>query len=182
MGAMTRTAVRQGTDVLASAAAGDEIAFRRIIAAHHEDMRRVCRAIAGNNAIADEAVEAAWAVAWKKLSTVRGPDQLRPWLVSVAANEARHLLRKRRRRAEVEVPVDATPEPGSDDTATSAAALDLYAALARLDPDDAALLAMRYVAGFDSTELAVATGKKPAAIRQRLKRLLDRLHEELGDD
>jgi DNA-directed RNA polymerase specialized sigma24 family protein len=41
---------------------------------------------------------------------------------------------------------------------------------------------MRYVAGFDSTELGVATGKSPAAIRQRLKRLLDRLHEELGDD
>ena len=44
MGAMTRTAVRQQPDVLASAAAGDEIAFRRIIAEHHEDMRRVCQA------------------------------------------------------------------------------------------------------------------------------------------
>jgi RNA polymerase sigma-70 factor (ECF subfamily) len=182
MGAMTRTVVRQGSDALAAAAAGDEFAFRRLIAAHHEDMRRVCRAIAGDDAIADEAVEAAWAVAWKKLAKVRGPDQLRPWLVSVAANEVRHLLRKRRRRAEVEVPVEAAPDPASDDTATSAAALDLYAALARLDHDDAALLAMRYVAGFDSTELGIATGKSPAAIRQRLKRLLDRLHEELGED
>ena len=62
---MTRTAVRQDTDVLVSAAAGDEYAFRRIIAQHHEDMRRVCRAIAGDDAIADEAVEAAWVVAWK---------------------------------------------------------------------------------------------------------------------
>jgi len=182
MGAMTRTAVRQGTDVLASAAAGDEYAFRRIIADHHEDMRRVCRAIAGDDTVADEAVEAAWVVAWKKLGTVRGLAQLRPWLVSVAANEVRLLLRKRRRRADVELPVDAAPEPGSGDSPTSAAALDLHAALARLDHDDAALLAMRYVAGFDSTELGIATGKSPAAIRQRLKRLLDRLHEELGDD
>ena len=182
MGAMTRTAVRQGTDMLASAAAGDEIAFRRIIAAHHEDMRRVCRAIAGDDAIADEAVEAAWVVAWKKLEKVRGPAQLRPWLVSVAANEVRHLLRKRRRRAELELPVDVAPEPRSDDAAIGAAALDLHAALARLDHDDAALLAMRYVAGFDSTELGIAMRKSPAAIRQRLKRLLDRLHEELGDD
>ena len=182
MGAMTRTAIRQGTDVLASAAAGDEIAFRRIIAEHHEDMRRVCLAISGDGAIADEAAEAAWAVAWKKLSTVRGPEQLRPWLVSVAANEVRHLLRKRRRRAELELPVEAATEPGGDNTNMSAAALDLLAALARLDHDDAALLAMRYVAGFDSSELGIATGKSPAAIRQRLKRLLDRLHEELGDD
>ena len=83
--------------------AGDEIAFRRIIAAHHEDMRRVCRAIAGDDAIADEAVQAAWLVAWKKLGTVRGPAQLRPWLISVAVREVRQLVRKRRRRAEIEV-------------------------------------------------------------------------------
>jgi RNA polymerase sigma-70 factor (ECF subfamily) len=182
MGAMTRTAVRQQTDVLASAAAGDEIAFRRIIAEHHEDMRRVCRAIAGDEAVADEAVELAWVVAWKKLGTVRGPGQLRPWLVSVAANEVRHLMRKRRRRFEIELPVGAATEPSGDDTATSAAALDLRAALARLEPDDAALLAMRYVAGFDSNELGVALGKSPAATRQRLKRLLHRLHEDLSDD
>jgi RNA polymerase sigma-70 factor (ECF subfamily) len=167
--------------MLASASAGDELAFRRIIADHHEDMRRVCRAIAGDDAVADEAVAAAWVVAWKKLGTVRGPAQLRPWLVSVAANEVRQLLRKRRRRAEIELPVEAVPEPGGDDSAMSAAALDLQAALARLDHDDAALLAMRYVVGFDSTELAIATGKSPAAVRQRLKRLLGRLHEELGD-
>lgn len=179
---MTRTAVRQGTDVLASAAVGDELAFRRIIAAYHEDMRRVCRAIAGDDVVADEAVEAAWVVAWKKLGKVRGPDQLRPWLVSVAANEVRDLLRKRRRRARLELPLDVSPEPGRDDTDLCAAALDLHAALARLDHDDAALLAMRYVAGFDSSELGLATGTSPAAVRQRLKRLLDRLHEDLGDD
>jgi hypothetical protein len=33
-------------------------------------------------------------------------------------------------------------------------------ALARLDPNDRDLLAMRYLAGFDGTELAIATGTK----------------------
>jgi len=47
--------------------------------------------------------------------------------------------------------------------------------------DDRTLLAMRYVAGFDATEIADALGSSPAAIRQRLKRLLDRLREELTD-
>ena len=182
MGVMTRMAVRPGTDVLASAAAGDEYAFRRIIADHHEDMRRVCRAIAGDDAIADEAVEAAWVVAWKKLEQVRGPAQLRPWLVSVAANEVRHLLRKRRRRAEVELPIDPVTEPGGTDPDTGVAAVDLRAALSRLDPDDAALLAMRYVAGFDSSELALATGISPSGTRSRIERLLKKLREDLGDD
>ena len=35
------------------------------------------------------------------------PAHLRPWLVSVAANEAKQLLRKRQTRAEVEVATDA---------------------------------------------------------------------------
>ena len=178
---MTQLTVRQRAEVLAAAAAGDETAFRRIIAENHEDMRRVCLAMFGDAAIADEAAHAAWLVAWKKVGKVRGAEQLRPWLVSVAVREAKHLLRTRRRLAEVETGVDASAQPGGVDPATGVAAVDLHAAVARLDPDDAALVAMRYVAGFDSTELAAATGKTPAAVRQRLKRLLDRLREDLSD-
>jgi RNA polymerase sigma-70 factor (ECF subfamily) len=174
-------ASRQGADLLASAAAGDEIAFKHIIETHHEDMRRVCQAISGDHAIADEAVQAAWLVAWKKLGRVHGPDQLRPWLVSVAVNEAKQLMRKRRRRAQVEVVADASGEPGGVDPATGIAAVDLRAALARLDPDDAALLAMRYVAGFDSNELSQATGISPSGTRSRIERALKRLRKDLSD-
>jgi RNA polymerase sigma-70 factor (ECF subfamily) len=181
MGAMTQTAGRQEAGLLASAAAGDEVAFRRIIAAHHEDMRRVCLAISSDDAIADEAVEAAWVIAWRKLGKVRGPAQLRPWLVTVAVNETRQLLRKRRRRTEAEMAAGVLDDITSIDPATGIASVDLRAALLRLDPDDRALLVMRYGAGLDSTELALATGRTPAAIRQRLKRLVDRLREDLSD-
>ena len=40
MEALTRMAQPDRTDLIASAAAGDEVAFRQIIAAHHDDMRR----------------------------------------------------------------------------------------------------------------------------------------------
>jgi RNA polymerase sigma-70 factor, ECF subfamily len=182
MEAVTRPAARQQADALASAVAGDEVAFRHIIAAHHEDMRRVCLAVAGDHAIAEDAVQAAWLVAWKKLGNIHGPDQVRPWLVSVAVTEAKQLLRRRRRRAELEIAADAAGEAGGMDPATGVASVDLRAALRRLDPDDRALLTMRYGAGFDSNELATATGKSPAAIRQRLKRLVDRLREDLSHD
>jgi DNA-directed RNA polymerase specialized sigma24 family protein len=90
-------------------------------------------------------------------------------------------MTRRRRRVRLEVRADASEEPGGIDPATGIAAVDLRAALSRLGSDDAALLAMRYVAGFDSNELGLATGKSPAATRQRLKRLLDRLREDLRD-
>ena len=180
MEALTRMATRQQSDTLASAAAGDEIAFQHIITAHHEDMRRVCLAISGDHAIADEAVQGAWLIAWKKLAKVRDEAHLQPWLVSVAANEAKRVLRKRRRRGEVEVAIDVTGEPGGFDPATGISSMDLNAALDRLDPDDRALLAMRYVAGFDSNELALALGISPSGTRNRLERLRKRLREELS--
>ena len=58
--------------------------------------------------------------------------------------------------------------------------MDLDAALMRLDPDDRALLAMRYVAGFDATELSIAIGLSPSGTRSRLERLLARLRGELA--
>jgi len=77
------------TGAVALAAAGDETAFARIIEAHHDDMRRICYVICGDLDVADEAVQAAWSIVWKKLGGLRDPARLRPWLVSVAANEAR---------------------------------------------------------------------------------------------
>ena len=182
MEAVTRTAVRGQTDLLAAAAAGDEVAFRHIIAAHQEDMRRVCLAVVRDPAVAEEATQAAWLIAWKRLGNVQDAANLRPWLVSVAVNEAKRILRKHRRRAQVEVAADVAAAPGGVDPATGLASVDLREALLRLDSDDRALIAMRYGAGFNSNELAIATGKKPAAIRQRLKRLVDRLREDLNDE
>jgi RNA polymerase sigma-70 factor (ECF subfamily) len=179
MEAVTRMTARQLSDVLASAAAGDEVAFRRIIAAYHDDMRKVCMAIAADRGIAEEAIQAAWVIAWKRLGDVREEGHLRPWLVTVAANETKQLLRKRRRRAEVEVAADATHVSGGVDPASGVVDIDVRAAMARLEPDDRALLAMRYVAGFDSNELASAIGLSPSGIRSRLERLLKRLREEL---
>src|SRR5262245_45851546 len=95
-------AVIQGADeslvgAIALAAAGDEAAFARIIRAHHDDMTRVCYIVSGDLDLAEEAVQAAWGIAWRKLGTVRDPSRLRSWLVSVAANEARQIVRRRRR-------------------------------------------------------------------------------------
>ena len=166
---------------VALAGAGDETAFARIIAAHHDDMTRVCFVICGDLDVADEAVQAAWPIVWRKLGSLRDPGRLRPWLVSIAANEARQLVRRRRRRTVVELAKVGSMNDGVD-PASHVRDLDLANALAMLDPDDRALLALRYVAGFDSTELARATGRSPSGTRARLARLLDRLRTELSDD
>jgi len=179
---MARTVDSELTGAVASAVAGDDLAFERIVEAHHEDMRRVCVVMCHDDEIADEAVQSAWAVAWRKLDTLNDPARLRPWLVSVALNEARQLLRKKGRRPQQGIDSDIARVAGGTDPATSTESIDLRRALAHLDPDDRALLAMRYIAGFDATELSTVIGLSPSGTRNRLERLLARLRQELGDE
>ena len=170
----------EAASVLEAAAAGDEVAFRQVIVEHHDDMRRVARYITRDAQLADEATQAAWVIAWRKLGNVRDEAHLRPWLVSVTANEAKRVLRTRRRRAEVAMIAETATGSSTESPEAGIAALDLRAALGRLDADDRALLAMRYVAGFDSNELAIAVGISPSGVRNRLERICSRLRKELG--
>jgi RNA polymerase sigma-70 factor, ECF subfamily len=181
MDAMPSAADQELAGLIATAMTGDEIAFARIVDAHHDDMRRVCAFITRDMGLAEDAVQTAWSIAWHKLGSIREPARLRSWLMRVAANEARKTLRKRGRRSIVEslsggfdAPVGIDPETGID-------ALDLRNALARLNADDRALLAMRYVAGFNATELADAIGITPSGVRNRLERLTTRLRQDLTD-
>ena len=89
------------TDV-ALAAAGDEHAFARLIERHSGAMTRVAFVTSGDWETAHEGVQVAWAIAWRKLPSLRERDRVEPWLVAIAANETRTLLRRARRRAAVE--------------------------------------------------------------------------------
>jgi RNA polymerase sigma factor (sigma-70 family) len=168
------------TDAIARAAAGDEVAFARIVAAHQDDLARVAYVICRDADIAQDAVQQAWSIAWRQLPRLRDTSRLRQWLVAIAANEARQIMRRDRRRAVVELNLD-TPTGAGPDAADWGSSIDLRNALGRLSADDRALLAMRYVAGMDSTELSQYTRLSPSGTRARLARLLATLRQELHD-
>ena len=162
-----------------SAAAGDEIAFARLVAAHNPDMARAAYVITGDGGLAQDAVQSAWVIAWRKLGSIRDPLRVRQWLLSIAVNEARQIIRRRRRVSVVEIDPQLRAAPRTD-PAVGIARLDLVRALARLSPDDRALLALRYVAGVDAAELGALTGRSASGTRTRLSRLTARLRQELG--
>jgi RNA polymerase sigma-70 factor (ECF subfamily) len=163
------------------AIAGDEFAFARIVGAYHLDLVRVAFVICGDEDLAEDAAQAAWWIAWRKLRSLRDPERLKPWLVAVAANEARELARREHRHGVVELRVTADPSPGAD-PAGGIDHVDLANALGHLKPEDRALVAMRYAADLDSSELAPVLGISPSGVRTRLSRAVDRLRKELGDD
>ena len=151
----------------------------RPVAAHHDDMARIAYFVSGDLDIAEEAEQSAWAVAYGRLKDLRDPDRLRPWLMSVAANEARQIARSRRRRMVRELAIAAPTRPADPDRA---ALIDLANALARLDPKDRAIVGLRYIGGFESGEIGLALGMSASGVRVRLHRLLERLRKDLGDD
>jgi RNA polymerase sigma-70 factor, ECF subfamily len=170
--------VRALHSTVAAAAGGDELAFERIVAANHVHMARLAFLVVGDIEMAEDAVGRAWSIAWRRLPSLKDPSRLRPWLMSIAANEARQLARTERRRAIREITVARDPDASDRD---HAALLDLRNALSRLDPSERALLGFRFVAGLDSTEIGQALGISASTARVRLSRLIARLREDLGD-
>ena len=91
------------------------------------------------------------------------------------------LHRQGRRRTEAELLANARAVFAGIDPATGVDSLDLLGAMDRLAPEDRALIAMRYIVGFDATELATAVGLSASGTRARLARILGHLREELRD-
>jgi len=164
-----------------SAATGDEVAFARLVAAHHASMSRVAFVICGDAETTQDAVQSAWAIAWRRIGMLRDPSQVRAWLIAIAANEARQAVRRGRRVALVDISDDVARADGAD--ADQAIELvDLQRVLQSLSTQERSLLAMRYAAGLESGDIARQLGMSASGVRSRLARLLDRLRHDLALD
>jgi RNA polymerase sigma-70 factor (ECF subfamily) len=123
------------------AAAGDKAAFTRLVETFHADMARLAYFVCGGNReLAEDAVQSAWAIAWSRLGTLRDAERIRPWLLSVTANEARQILRRQRQGAAVRLEF-AEERVGALDAFPSPASIDMATILARLKPEERTLIA-----------------------------------------
>jgi RNA polymerase sigma-70 factor (ECF subfamily) len=159
-------------ELVRRAAEGDVEAFARIVRLHNEEMTRVAFVIVGDPAAAAAATEAAWFDAWTGLRRKRTPEALGSWLCSLAAAEATDLASRRDARGSTtpelgDRPIDPPAVPAEDLQADDA----LRTALARLDPEDRALLALRHVAGLSAAELAQAMRRSKPPVEIRLTRI-----------
>lgn len=183
---MVETVAIRGGDLVRAAVQGDEGAFTELVARHHRDLLRVAYVICRDAALAEDSAQAAWATAWRRLGDLKDPDLVRGWLVAVAANEARRVMRARRHRLR-EIPLSEMNgldpiDARSDALAGGIARVDLRRALQTLDPTDRALIALRFVGELSSEDIGAALGMSASGARGRLSRLLLRLRGDLDDD
>jgi len=176
----------QSAEIVRAAAMGDEAAFAELVARHHRDLLRVAYVICRDSALAEDSAQAAWAIAWRRIGDVKDPDQIRSWLVAVAANEARRIMRSRHSRvleiSVADIELQGVPDLRSDPLADGITSADLRRVLASLDATDRALIALRYVAELGSDEIGRALGMSSSGARGRLSRVLLRLRGDLRDD
>ena len=176
----------QSAEIVRAAALGDEAAFTELVARHHRDLLRVAYVICRDPALAEDSAQAAWAIAWRRMGDVKDPDQIRSWLVAVAANEARRIMRSRRQSVREitvgDIELKGVPDLRSDPLADGIASADLRRVLESLDPTDRALIALRYMAELSSDEIGRALGMSSSGARGRLSRLLLRLRGDLRDE
>ncbi len=85
------------------ALAGDAVGFEDLVRAHHHAMVRAAMVVSGDPDMANDAAQAAWSRAWRQLGSVRDERAIGSWLVAVACNEARQLVRRRSRLREIDL-------------------------------------------------------------------------------
>jgi RNA polymerase sigma-70 factor (ECF subfamily) len=76
---------------------GDEDAFGRLVAEHHQSLRRLARLYLANAAVADEVVQDTWLGVIRGLWAFEGRSSLKTWIFRILANRAKtRAVRERR--------------------------------------------------------------------------------------
>ena len=94
---------------------GEERAMNVLVDRHHGVVFRTCVAILHDEDLAADASQNSFLKAFGAVDRFRGESTFRTWLLAIAGNEARGLLRKvKKRREDTLENVDLLPAPGND--------------------------------------------------------------------
>lgn len=141
---------------------------------HGAVIGRLCMALLGSQADADEATQETLLRAHRAMATYRGEGTIKAWLCGIARHVCAHMLETRRRGREALELVPAHEE-ARDVFANRQQARAIRGALAQLKPSEREALVMRFVAELSHKEIAVACNLDEAAARKRISRALARL-------
>ena len=178
---------RSEDELVALARGGDTDAYAQIVRAHQHVAFRTAMLITQNAADAEDAAQEGLVKAWRALPRFRSGEPLRPWLLTIVANEARNRRRGTGRRGHLALRAAGEERPSGEAAPSPEAALlagelrgDLLGALAHLREDDRLVIGCRFLLDLSEAETAAALGVRPGTVKSRLSRALGRLRETLG--
>ena len=135
--------------------------------------------ILGDRAAAEDCTQDAFVRAFKAWKSWKPDAPAEAWLHRIAINVAYNHIRQRRMREVGELLRRlGRPAVGQDPTALAEGS-DLFRALRKLPPDQAAAVVLRHHHGYTNREIAFALGAPESTIASRLAKAKERLREEL---
>lgn len=151
---------------------------------HGAIIGRLCMALLGSQADADEATQETLLRAHRAMSTYRGDGSIKAWLCGIARHVCAHMLETRRRGREA---LELVPkDDATDDDARALFALRrrsraIREGLAKLKPSEREALVLRFVADLSHREIATACNLDEATARKRISRALARLRSVMPE-
>jgi RNA polymerase sigma-70 factor, ECF subfamily len=171
---------RDEATLIRQARGGSADAVEALVRRHWDSAHRTAYLIVQDAAAAEDIAQEAMLAAVRAIDGFDRRRPFRPWLHRIVVNRSLDWERARRRRPEVSgelASAVAAPPPGDPMSA------ELLAALHALDPDQRALVVLRHVLGYRSSELARMLDMPAATVRTRLSRALRHLRTLLeGED
>jgi RNA polymerase sigma-70 factor, ECF subfamily len=157
-------------------------AFAALLDRGLEAHYRLAAVILGDPIEAEDAVHDAAVVAWRGFAGLRERDRFEAWFGRILVNGCRDRLRARRRRPIiVAIPALGTVDAGlplmtGPDAGMALATRDeLERAFARLEPEQAVVVALRYYADLTVPQIATRLGIAEGTVKSRLHHALRRL-------
>lgn len=159
------------------AARGSEDALAELFKTTWPGAYRAAFLIVQDHSAAEDIAQEALVAAVRNLDRFDRRRPLRPWLHRIVVNRAIDWTRLRRLRAEV-LETDDVP----DERARDGYSDPVLAALAALPPDQRAVVVLRHLLEYTPGEIAGILELPRGTVNSRLRRGLDVLRAELGED
>jgi RNA polymerase sigma-70 factor, ECF subfamily len=162
---------------MAEAVKGDAASFSILIEPLLDPAYRLAAVMLADRGAAEDAVQEASIKAWRKLRQLRGDEKsLRPWFLSIVANECRMARRQRWWGVLKLAEMPSAQAGGGERDAVSS---DLKSALLRLSPDERLPLVLHFYLDLPLDEVASALGVSAAAAKSRIYRAAHKLRSDL---
>ena len=123
---------------------------------------------------ADDVTQAVFLRLWKRRPALADENHARRWLVRVAINESKRLLRSPWRSAEALDDHDAPVLPSTEHR-------ELLDAVMRLRPNDCTVIYLYYYEGLSTKEIAGMLGVPQNTVLTRLRRAREKLKSDLTE-
>ncbi len=170
------------------AQSGDVGAYEELVRRYQRAAHRTAFFITGDAADAEDAAQTAFVKGFYALGRFRKDAPFRPWILKIAANEARNRRRSAGRRTTLQLRLSEDRSRADEAPSPEAAVLAeeprlrLLAAMNRLSESDRLVLAYRYFMELSEEEIAAALACARGTVKSRLSRSTARLRAELAAD